>query len=299
MKRSKVQGIKGSRDKGRSGSRRKEDQTGKVYFAKMHGCGNDFILVDCRNGGIRELGKLAKRLCHRRFGVGADQLLTIHPSKVADFKMEIYNADGGQVEMCGNGIRCFGRYVYEHGLTKKRELEVETLAGIIRPRLIGDQVEVDMGEPILEGRKIPVDTDGKILNYPLEVDGTRYQVSCVSMGNPHCVLYLDDVDHLDVEGIGQRFEHHPFFPNRVNTEFVEILGPREVRMRVWERGAGETWACGTGACAVAVVGALTRRTERKITVHLLGGDLVIDWRENNRVYMTGGAEEVFQGTVEI
>ncbi|MGH7828668.1 MAG: diaminopimelate epimerase [Candidatus Binatia bacterium] len=268
-------------------------------FAKMHGCGNDFVLVDCRKNEIADPGKLAKRLCHRRFGVGADQLLTIHPSKIADFRMEIYNADGGQVEMCGNGIRCFGKYLYDHGLSKKKELEVETLAGIIRPRLIGDQVEVDMGEPILEGRKIPANADGRILDYPLEVDGTGYQVSCVSMGNPHCVLFLDDVDHLDVEGIGPRFEYHPFFPKRVNTEFVEVLEPREVRMRVWERGAGETWACGTGACAVAVAGALTGRTERKITVHLLGGDLTIDWRGNNRVYMTGGAEEVFQGTVTI
>ena len=299
IKGSKVQRFKGSRDKRKRESRGEGNRKGKIHFAKMHGCGNDFVLVDCLKNEIADLGKLAKRLCHRRFGVGADQLLTIHPSKVGDFKMEIYNADGGQVETCGNGIRCFGKYVYEHGLTKKKELKVETLAGIIRPRLIGDQVEVDMGEPILEGRKIPVDADGKILDYPLEVDGRKYQVSCVSMGNPHCVLYLDDVDHLDVEGIGLRFEHHPFFPKRVNTEFVEILGPREVRMRVWERGAGETWACGTGACAVGVAGASTGRTERKITVHLLGGDLVVDWRGNNRVYMTGGAEEVFQGSVTV
>jgi diaminopimelate epimerase len=265
----------------------------------MHGCGNDFIFIDCLDGESVDLEKLAKKLCDRRFGVGADQLLTVHPSKVADFRMEIYNADGGQVEMCGNGIRCFAKYVVDHGLTRKKELAVETLAGIIRPRLIGDQVEVDMGEPILEGRKIPVDADGEILDYPLKVDGAAYRVSCVSMGNPHCVIYLDDLDTLDLQRIGPRFERHPFFPKRANTEFVKVLGPREARMRVWERGAGETWACGTGACAVAVVGAMTGRTERKATVHLLGGDLVIEWRENNRVYMTGGAEEVFQGTIEI
>jgi diaminopimelate epimerase len=221
----------------------------EIVFTKMHGCGNDFILLDCLHQKIGGLGELAKRLCHRRFGVGADQLLTVHPSEVADFKMEIYNADGGQVEMCGNGIRCFAKYVHAHGLTKKTELEVETLAGVIRPRLVRDQVEVDMGEPILEGRKIPVNADGEIKDYALEVDGKSYRVTCVSMGNPHCVLYVDDLEHLDVEGLGPRFEHHRFFPNRVNTEFVEVVGPKELRMRVWERGAGETWACGTGACA--------------------------------------------------
>lgn len=271
----------------------------ELHFTKMHGCGNDFIFIDCLNGEKRDLGKVAKKLCDRRFGIGADQLLTIHPSKIADFKMEIYNADGGQVEMCGNGIRCFAKYVYDHGLTKKRELEVETLAGVIRPRLMGDQVEVDMGEPVLEGRKIPVNADGRIIDYPLEVAGTSYQVCCVSMGNPHCVLYLDDLDHLELEKIGPRFEHHPFFPKRVNTEFVRILNPREVRMRVWERGAGETWACGTGACAVGVAGTLLGKTERKITAHLRGGDLLIEWRENNHVYMTGGVEEVFHGTVKV
>jgi diaminopimelate epimerase len=272
---------------------------GEILFTKMHGCGNDFIFLDCLNGDIDNLGKLAEKLCDRRFGIGADQLLTVHPSKKADFKMEIYNADGGQVEMCGNGIRCFAKYVYDHGLTQKKELAVETLGGIIRPRLIGDQVEVDMGEPVLEGRKIPVNADGKIVNRALEVDGTNYRVSCVSMGNPHCVLYLDAIDELDLEKIGPRFEHHSFFPKRVNTEFVKVLRPREVRVRVWERGAGETWACGTGACAVGVAGALTGRSEKKITVHLRGGDLLVEWRDDNHVYMTGGAEEVFHGTVTV
>lgn len=270
----------------------------QIPFTKMHGCGNDFIIIDSMAGEQAGLEELAKRLCHRRFGVGADQLLTVCPSKVADFKMEIYNADGGQVEMCGNGIRCFARYVFTRGLTQKTELEVETLAGIMRPQIKGDQVEVDMGEPILEGRKIPVNADGKIMNYPLEVEGQKYSVFCVSMGNPHCVLYVDDPELLDLERIGPKFENHPFFPNRINTEFVKVLGPREVRVRVWERGAGETWACGTGACAVGVVGALAGKTERELTVHLLGGDLAIDWRSDNRVYMTGPAEEVFQGVAE-
>ena len=168
-------------------------------FTKMHGCGNDFVFLDCLEKNIANLEAIAKQLCNRRFGIGADQLLTVHPSKVADFKMEIYNADGSQVEMCGNGIRCFAKYVYDHGLTKKRELEVETLGGIIRPKIVGELVEVDMGEPILEGRKIPVDADGQIINRPLTVDGASYEVTCVSMGNPHCVLYFDDVDSLDLE----------------------------------------------------------------------------------------------------
>lgn len=279
--------MKGSRDKR------------EIPFTKMHGCGNDFIFLDCLKEGIDGLGDLAKRLCHRRFGIGADQLLTVHPSKIADFKMEIYNADGGEVEMCGNGIRCFAKYVHDRGLTQKRELEVETLAGIIRPRLIGDRVEVDMGEPILEGREIPVNADGRIVNHPLDVDGTTYRVTCVSMGNPHCVLYMDDLDRLEIEKIGPCFEHHPFFPKRVNTEFIKVIGPEEIRMRVWERGTGETLACGTGACAAAVAGSLSGKNERKVTVRLLGGDLLIEWRDNNRVYMTGGAEEVFRGTVKI
>jgi diaminopimelate epimerase len=271
----------------------------EIHFTKMHGCGNDFVLINCLEEKVEELGKLAKKLAHRRFGIGADQILIVSRSKVADFKMEIYNADGSQVEMCGNGIRCFAKYVYDRGLTQKQELRVETLGGIVRPRLIENQVEVDMGEPVLEGRKIPVNADGTILNYPLEVDGVSYQVSCVSMGNPHCVLYVDDVGSLDVGGIGPHFEHNPFFPKRVNTEFVEILGLDEVKMRVWERGAGETWACGSGACAVGVAGALTGKTARKIMVHLLGGDLKIEWRSDNHVYMTGGAEEVFEGTFKL
>jgi diaminopimelate epimerase len=271
----------------------------EIPFTKMHGCGNDFIFIDCLKNDIPDLGTIAGKLCDRRFGIGADQLLTVHPSEVADFKMEIYNADGSQVEMCGNGIRCFAKYVYEHGLTQNKELEVETLAGIIRPRIVGDLVEVDMGEPILEGRKIPVDADGQIVNRPLIVDGRTYTVTCVSMGNPHCVLYLDDIDFLDLEKIGPRFEHHPFFPKRVNTEFIKVLSPFEVNMRVWERGAGETWACGTGASAVTVAGVLADKTERKLTLHLKGGDLFIEWRDNNRVYMTGAAEEVFHGTVKV
>jgi len=268
----------------------------ELEFTKMHGAGNDFVFLDCLKNNIDDLQSIAKKLCDRRFGVGADQLLTVHPSQVADFKMEIYNADGSQVEMCGNGIRCFAKYVYDHGITRKRELEVETLAGIIRPRIVGELVEVDMGEPILEGRKIPVDADGEIRNRPLAVDGITYEVTCVSMGNPHCVLYLDDIDALDLEKIGPRFEHHPFFPKRVNTEFIKILSPAEVKMRVWERGAGETWACGTGAAAVCVAGSLTGSTDRGLTVHLVGGDLEVEWTADEHVVQVGPTVEVFTGT---
>jgi diaminopimelate epimerase len=271
----------------------------EIEFTKMHGCGNDFIFVDCLNQEPPDLGTIAGKLCDRRFGIGADQLLTVHPSPIADFKMEIYNADGSQVEMCGNGIRCFAKYVVNHGLTRKRELEVETLAGIIRPRIVGDLVEVDMGEPVLEGRKIPVAADGHIINRPLVVEGETYTITCVSMGNPHCVVHLEEIESLDLEKIGPRFEHHPFFPKRVNTEFIKIINPHEVRMRVWERGAGETWACGTGASAATVAGALAGKTERKLLLHLKGGDLVVEWRDNNRVYMMGPAEEVFHGTVTV
>ncbi len=271
----------------------------EIAFTKMHGCGNDFILVDCLRDGKGDLEKNVTKLCDRRFGIGADQVLAILPSNVADFKMEIYNADGGQVEMCGNGIRCFAKYVHDRGLADKDELDVETLAGIVRPRLLGEQVEVDMGEPILEGREIPVNADGAILDYPLQVEGSEYRISCVSMGNPHCVLYVDSLEQLDLPRLGPAFERHSFFPKRVNTEFIKVLGAGEIRMRVWERGAGETWACGTGACAATVAGALTGRNGRKVTVHLKGGDLLIQWRENNRVYMTGDAQEVFRGVINL
>ena len=215
-----------------------EEPMTEITFTKMHGCGNDFVVLDCMEAQPGGLAEIAKDLCHRRFGVGADQLLTIKPSDSADFTMEIYNADGSKVEMCGNGIRCFAKYVYEHGLTEKREIEVDTLAGVIRPRLKGDQVEVDMGRPVLDGREIPVAADGRIVNHPLEVDGNEYTVTCVSMGNPHCVLYVDDVDALDLPRLGPRFEHHAFFPNRVNTEFVQVLGR-------------ERCACGYGNAAPA------------------------------------------------
>lgn len=281
----------------------------EITFTKMHGCGNDFVVLDCMKPPtpLQDLAKIAEKLCRRRVGVGADQLLTINPSDSEDFKMEIYNADGSKAEMCGNGIRCFAKYVYEHGLTDKREIKVETLAGVIQTRLEGDRVQVDMGRPVLDGRVFPEAAGGRIVNHQLKVDGTEYTVTCVSMGNPHCVVYVDDADELDkldLPSLGPSFEHHAFFPYGVNTEFVYVLGPGDVRMRVWERGAGETLACGTGASAVCVAGVLTGKTDRKITVHLrCGEDLEIEWAvdkdrvDKGRVYMTGPAQEVFRGSV--
>ena len=277
----------------------------EIRFTKMHGCGNDFIFIDCREREIEGLGQIARRLCDRRFGIGADQLLTIHPSMRADFKIEIYNADGSRGEMCGNGIRCVGKYVYDHGILRKDTLRVATDAGIKVLRLhVGDgrvqAVTVDMGEPVLDGPRIPVAAEGQVINAPLQVDGQTYRVTCVSMGNPHCVTFVPSVDGLPLPEIGPRFEYHPFFPKGVNTEFVQVVGPNELRMRVWERGSGETAACGTGACAVLVAAALNGKADRHATVHLNGGDLQIEWSAaDNRVFMTGPAEEVFTGEIEV
>jgi len=272
----------------------------KLPFTKMHGLGNDFIVVNCLEENCPDLAKHAAKLCDRRFGIGCDQMLVIRPSERADFKMDIYNNDGGQVEMCGNGIRCVAKYLVDHGATSKDELAIETLAGIIRPRLVGDLVEVDMGEPVLEGKDIPTTLEGKILNRPLAVDGHSFDITCVSMGNPHCVIFVDDVARAPVTTLGPLIERHPLFPKRTNVEFIQVLGPAELKMRVWERGAGETLACGTGACGALVAAVITGRAQREAVLHLKGGDLRIRWSEkNNRVYMTGPGEEVFTGSIEL
>lgn len=270
-----------------------------VKFTKMHGIGNDFVVIDSRSIDLKNAEETARRLCDRRFGIGADQLLLLCNSKAADFRMAIYNADGGEVEMCGNGIRCFTRYLVTHGLTEKTEITVETLAGIIRPRIRGELVEVDMGEPVLEGRDIPVNLDGRVVSSPLKVGDRSFDITCVSMGNPHCVIFVDDVDSFPVSTFGPAIENHDLFPNRINVEFVQPVNDREIKMRVWERGSGETLACGTGACASAVASVLNGRTRRRVTVHLSGGDLDILWSEDGIVYMTGPAEEVFEGVIEI
>ncbi len=272
----------------------------KINFTKMHGLGNDFIVIDCRKKKIAGLSRLMKKLSHRQLGIGFDQALVLLPSKKADFRMDIYNADGGRVEMCGNGIRCFAKYIWDRKLSKKDILEIETLAGIIKPKKIGSLVQVDMGEPIFEGKDIPVNLSGRIIKYPLNIEGVEFNITCVSMGNPHCVIFADDVDNFPVAKYGPAIENHQLFPKRTNVEFVEVINKREINMRVWERGSGETLACGTGACAAAVAANLNSLAGRKVTMHLAGGDLKIEWSEkDNHIYMIGPAAEVFEGVAEV
>jgi len=277
----------------------------RLRFTKMHGIGNDYVYVDCFTSRVADPVALAQRVSPRRTGVGSDGLILIRPSEAADCRMEMYNADGSRGEMCGNGIRCVGKYAFDHGLTRSNPMTVETDAGIkvLRLHLRNDRVEtvtVDMGEPELEGTHIPVNAAGRVVEAPLAVAGTTYRVTCVSMGNPHCVTFLPDVEPLDLVALGPQFEHHPFFPKRVNTEFVTVRSRNELRMRVWERGSGETAACGTGACAVVVAAVLTERADRRVTVRLNGGKLDVEWSAaDNHVFMTGPATEVFSGDLEI
>jgi diaminopimelate epimerase len=274
-------------------------------FAKLHGTANDFIYVDARKGLAADPAALARRLCDRRRGIGADGLILLEPSRDADCRMTIYNADGSRAEMCGNGIRGLAKFVYDRGLAKAEPLRIETDAGVkvVHAERNGGgkvtRVTVDMGRPVWNGRDIPVAADGEIIERPLEVAGRTWQITCVSMGNPHCVVFVDDVAGLPVASLGPAFEHHPFFPKRINTEFIRIAARNRLEMRVWERGAGETMACGTGACAAAVVAARTGRSGPQSTVVLRGGELEIDWREDDRVLMTGDAVEVFDGRVEV
>ena len=274
-----------------------------MKFTKMQGLGNDYVYVNCLKETIADPPALAKKISDRHFGVGSDGLIMINPSDKADFEMEMYNADGSRAEMCGNGIRCVAKYVYDYGLTDKTRISVETLAGIKYLDLTVENgkvslVRVDMGRPILEPENIPVQAEGRrVVDEPLTVDGKEYRMTCVSMGNPHAVIFVDqDVRELPLEQIGPSFESHERFPKRINTEFARVLDRRTVEMRVWERGSGETLACGTGTCATAVACVLNGLTEDEITVHLLGGDLYIKWdREKDTVYMTGPAETVFDG----
>lgn len=273
-----------------------------MKFTKMHGIGNDYVYVNCFKEEIENPSELARFVSNRNFGVGSDGLILIRPSEKADFQMDMYNSDGSQAEMCGNGIRCVGKYVYDYGLTDKTQITVDTLAGIKYLDLTVEdgkvsKIRVNMGEPILKPELVPViSPEDPAVDIPIEVKGKKYNMTCVSMGNPHAVIFMDHVKELDIEVIGPYFENHTCFPKRTNTEFVEILDRNTVNMRVWERGAGETLACGTGACATAVACVLNDKTEDKITVHLLGGDLQIEWdRETNQIYMTGPATTVFDG----
>lgn len=273
-----------------------------MKFTKMQGLGNDYVYVNCLKEKVESPSEMARRVSDRHFGVGSDGLILICPSECADFEMKMYNADGSRGEMCGNGIRCVGKYVYDYGLTDQTEISVETLGGIKHLSLTVEEgkvalVKVDMGSPIFVPEQIPVKVEGDhAVNVPISVDGDEYRMTCVSMGNPHAVVYLDDIQNMEIGKIGPKFEHHPCFPNRVNTEFARVLDRETVEMRVWERGSGETLACGTGACAVAVASMVNGLTENCVTVQLLGGNLKIEWdREKNVVYMTGPATVVFDG----
>ena len=277
-----------------------------MKFTKMEGLGNDYVYVNCFEETVENPEQLAVKVSDRHFGIGSDGLSLIKPSDVADFCMDMYNADGSRSEMCGNGIRCVAKYVYDKGLTDKTNISVETLAGIKYLDLKVENgkvsmVTVNMGAPELIPAKIPVKSDKDILvSEPITVDGKEYKMTCVSMGNPHCVVFVEDTKNFPLEKIGPRFENHELFPNRINAEFIQILDRKTVNMRVWERGTGETLACGTGACASTVACILNNLTDEEITLHLLGGDLQVRWdREENLVYMTGPATVVFDGEIDV
>ncbi len=277
----------------------------EIHFHKMEGLGNDYVYVDCTKKEIADPEKVSIAVSDRHFGIGADGLILICPSQTSDFRMKMYNADGSEGNMCGNGIRCVGKFIYDLGLSNKEILKIETKAGekVLELNVKNNKVEtvrVDMGEPILEAAKIPVLAQTKeVIRQEINIAGEKLEMTCVSMGNPHAVIFVKEItDHL-VLGIGPQIEKNPLFPSRVNTEFVEVLGRKELKMRVWERGSGETLACGTGACAVAVAAVLNEFAEREVTVHLLGGDLKIEWAKNNHVFMTGPAKFVFEGTIRV
>jgi diaminopimelate epimerase len=273
-----------------------------MKFWKMHGLGNDYVVVDNRDDKISdaEAAGLALRLCERRFSVGADGLLLVSNSAVADMKMRIFNADGSEAEMCGNGIRCFVKYCYENAIVRKGELTVETPAGIKRAWLTVENeqvtsVMVDMGTPTLERSKIPMLGEGTCINEELQVNGESYKVTCLSVGNPHCVVFVDEVDDFPVRTVGAKIERHSVFPKKTNVEFAQVLNNKEMKVRVWERGVGETLACGTGACAAVVAGNLLQKIAGRVTVHLLGGDLSVEY--SDRLFLSGPAVKVFEGTL--
>lgn len=277
-----------------------------MRFTKMHGLGNDYVYVNCFKEKVEHPSEVARFVSDRHFGIGSDGLIMINPSKVADFEMEMYNADGSRGEMCGNGIRCVAKYVYDYGLTDKTSISVETLGGIKYLDLTVKDgkvalVKVDMGKPELKPERIPIVSDEeRVVNETIIVGGMEYRMTGVSMGNPHVVVYVKDLEGVKIEQVGPKFENHERFPKRVNTEFAKVLDRKTVEMRVWERGSGETLACGTGACAVAVASILNGMTEDQVTVKLLGGDLLIEWdQEEDRVYMTGPATVIYDGEIAI
>ena len=279
-----------------------------MKFTKMQGIGNDYVYVNCFEETVKDPAAVARYVSDRHFGIGSDGLILIKPSDIADCEMDMYNLDGSQGAMCGNGIRCVAKYVYDYGIVKKENISVSTKSGIkyldltVRNGKVA-LVRVNMGSPVLTASQIPVvSSTEEMINTPLKVNGETYYITAVSMGNPHAIVYMTDVDHLDIGEIGPYFENHMAFPDRVNTEFVEVLDDHTLKMRVWERGSGETLACGTGACAVAVASILNGHVdgEKPVTVKLLGGDLEIFWdRQENLVYMTGPAATVFDGEIDL
>ena len=274
-----------------------------MEFTKMEGLGNDYIYFNCLEKEIEKPEKLSIKLSNRHFGIGGDGIVLILPSKVADFRMRMFNADGSEGKMCGNATRCIGKYVYEKGITDKTEITLETLAGIKELKLTVEddkvtEIAVNMGKAIINSKNIPALSDKNILvNEKIKVGEEEYNITCVSMGNPHCIVFMKEIDDLKIEEIGKKFENHSMFPERINTEFIEVIDERTIKMRVWERGSGETFACGTGACAATVASVLNNycKENEEITVKLLGGDLKIKYLSSGVVYMTGPAEFVYEG----
>lgn len=274
-----------------------------MLFSKMHGLGNDFIVIDARGKEDIDYNSLAKRMCHRHIGVGADGILLVLDSKLADIRMRIINSDGSEAEMCGNGIRCFSKYVFERGIVKKDKFKVETLAGIIEPELIlneyglVEKVKVNMGKPSFKRKDIPMqgDPESDAINTSIEVDGKEYKITSLLMGVPHTVLFVDDVEKVDIYTLGPKIEKHEVFPRKTNVNFVQVIDKNNIKVRTWERGAGATFACGTGSCASVIASNLNSFTEKKVNVHLYFGTLEIEWQDDGTVFMTGPAEEVFVG----
>lgn len=272
-----------------------------MNFCKMHGLGNDFILLNGMDNPIDDYTQLAQKLCHRNLGIGADGILIVLPSKIADIRMRIINSDGSEANMCGNGIRCFAKYVFEKKIIAKEKFTIETFAGIIKPELMIQNnkisaIKVDMGKPNLERAEIPMlGKKGAVISEPIKVDNETYSITSMLMGVPHSMIFVDNIDSAPVESLGPKIEKHESFPKKTNVNFVEVLNRKEISVKTWERGAGLTYACGTGSCASVVASYLTGQTDRNVTVHLKYGDLVIDFLEDNTVFMTGPAEEVFCG----
>lgn len=282
----------------------------ELRFIKMQGIGNDFVMFDCLAGEpepVPDWSDLAVKLCDRKFGIGADGILILKPSEKYDVTFRICNSDGSMAQMCGNGMRCAAKYLFENGLVKERRIRVDTKAGLVVPEVLPEKdgtvnrVRVDMGEPVLECRKIPYDSDAeKAVEVPIEVEDTTFLMTAVSMGNPHAVIFVDDINEVDAVKFGRSIEHHPAFPEKTNVEFVHVAGPDQLRMRVWERGVGITLACGTGACAVMVAAVLTGRVSERARIELDGGCLEMEWdRSDNRVFKTGPAKKVFEGVVQV